>query len=134
MIVVTGQSLGFPDETTPLPMTALSGTDLVHRRRGTLGETLDGLPGVHMENFGTGSSRPVIRGQTLPRIAILSDGANVFDASSVSPDHAIVTDPLLLDAIQVQRGPAAGIAGHCRRRLPCHQPEERGRQPAALRN
>ena len=37
----------------------------------------------------------------------MSDGANVFDAASVSPDHAVVTDPLLLDAIEVQRGPAA---------------------------
>ena len=106
-IVVTGQSLSGSDGATPLPVTVLSGEALVHRRRGTLGETLDGLPGVHMDNFGAGASRPVIRGQTLPRIEILSDGANVFDAASVSPDHAIVTDPLLLDAIEVQRGPAA---------------------------
>lgn len=85
----------------------LSGDELVHRRRGTLGETLDGLPGIHMDSFGAGASRPVIRGQTLPRIEIVSDGANLFDAASVSPDHAVVTDPLLLDAIEVQRGPAA---------------------------
>ena len=106
-IVVTGRSLSGSDEVTALPVTVLTGEDLVHRRRGTLGETLEGLPGVHMDNFGAGASRPVIRGQTLPRIEILSDGANVFDAASVSPDHAIVTDPLLLDAIEVQRGPAA---------------------------
>lgn len=106
-IIVTGQSLGSAEETTPLPVMVLSGEDLVHRRRGTLGETLEGLPGVHMDNFGAGASRPVIRGQTIPRIEILTDGANLFDASSVSPDHAIVTDPLLLDAIEIQRGPAA---------------------------
>lgn len=106
-IVITGQSLSSSDKATPLPVTVLSGDALVHRRRGTLGETLEGLPGVHMDNFGAGAARPVIRGQTLPRIEILSDGANVFDAASVSPDHAVVTDPLLLDAIEVQRGPAA---------------------------
>lgn len=106
-IVVTGQSLSTPDKVTPLPVLVLTGEDLAHRRRGTLGETLEGLPGIHMDNFGAGASRPVIRGQTLPRIEILSDGANVFDVASVSPDHAIVTDPLLLDAIEVQRGPAA---------------------------
>ncbi|MAW91308.1 MAG: hypothetical protein CL575_09785 [Altererythrobacter sp.] len=106
-IIVTGQSLGGQEMASPLAVTVLSGDDLAHRRRGTLGETLEGLPGVHMDNFGAGASRPVIRGQTLPRIEILSDGANVFDAASVSPDHAIVTDPLLLDAIEVQRGPAA---------------------------
>ena len=106
-IVVTGQSLETPVMESPLPVILLADDALVHRRRGTLGETLEGLPGVHMDNFGGGASRPVIRGQTLPRIEILSDGANVFDAASVSPDHAIVTDPLLLDAIEVQRGPAA---------------------------
>lgn len=106
-IVVTGQSLAKKDEATPLPVVVLQGDELAHRRRGTLGETLNGLPGVHMDNFGAGASRPVIRGQTLPRIEILSDGANLFDAASVSPDHAVVTDPLLLDAIEIQRGPAA---------------------------
>lgn len=89
------------------PVTVLTGNELAHRRQGTLGETLNGLPGIHLDSFGAGASRPVIRGQTVPRIEILSDGANLFDASSVSPDHAIVTDPLLLDAIEVVRGPAA---------------------------
>ncbi|AKM07906.1 TonB-dependent receptor domain-containing protein [Pelagerythrobacter marensis] len=106
-IVVTGRSLGSDQATQPLPVQVLSGDELAHRRRGTLGETLDGLPGVHMDNFGAGASRPGIRGQTMPRIEILTDGANLFDVASVSPDHAIVTDPLLLDAIEIQRGPAA---------------------------
>ena len=89
------------------PLQTLSGTELVHRRQGGLGETLAGLPGVHLDNFGGGASRPVIRGQTLPRVEILSDGTALFDVSSVSPDHAIATDPLLLDAIEIIRGPAA---------------------------
>ncbi|WP_033075671.1 TonB-dependent receptor domain-containing protein [Sphingopyxis sp. MWB1] len=105
-IVVTGQSLA-SDTLSPLPVQLLTGDELVHRRQGGLGETLAGLPGVHLDNFGGGASRPVIRGQTMPRIEILTDGANLFDASSVSPDHAITTDPLLLDAIEIQRGPAA---------------------------
>lgn len=105
-IVVTGRAIA-DDGQVALPVTVLSGDALAHRRQGGLGETLAGLPGIHLDNFGGGASRPVIRGQTLPRIEILSDGANVFDASSVSPDHAIATDPLLLDSIEIQRGPAA---------------------------
>lgn len=106
-IIVEGRSF----RTTTTPVDVLSGEELIRRRQGTLGETLSGLPGVHMDNFGGGASRPVIRGQTVPRIEILSDGAELFDASSVSPDHAVVTDPLLLDAIEVQRGPAAVVYG-----------------------
>jgi iron complex outermembrane receptor protein len=104
-VVVTGRSLEVVE--TPLPVQVLAGDELAHRRQGGLGETLAGLPGVHLDNFGGGASRPVIRGQTVPRIEILSDGANLFDVSSVSPDHAITTDPLLLDGIEIQRGPAA---------------------------
>lgn len=105
-IIVTGRSLA-EGGATPLPVQTLAGDELAHRRQGGLGETLAGLPGVHLDNFGGGASRPVIRGQTVPRIEVLTDGANLFDVSSVSPDHAITTDPLLLDAIEIQRGPAA---------------------------
>lgn len=105
-IVVTGYSLD-TSESRPLPVQVLADDELAHRRQGGLGETLAGLPGVHLDNFGGGASRPVIRGQTTPRIEILTDGANLFDVSSISPDHAITTDPLLLDAIEIQRGPAA---------------------------
>jgi len=107
VIVVTARSLSTPAVPSALPIQVLSGEELVHRRQGGLGETLAGLPGIHLDNFGGGASRPVIRGQTVPRIEILSDGANLFDVSSVSPDHAITTDPLLLDAIEILRGPAA---------------------------
>ena len=106
-VVVIGRSLSTPAVPSPLPVQVLSGEALVHRRQGGLGETLAGFPGIHLDNFGGGASRPVIRGQTVPRIEILSDGANLFDASSVSPDHAITTDPLLLDGIEILRGPAA---------------------------
>lgn len=105
-VVVHGRAWG-TDEPVASPITVLAGDELAHRRQGGLGETLAGLPGIHLDAFGGGASRPVIRGQTLPRIEILSDGANVFDAASVSPDHAIGTDPLLLDAIEIRRGPAA---------------------------
>lgn len=111
IIVTAARSLSSPDMPTATPVQVLSGDELAHRRQGGLGETLAGLPGVHLDNFGGGASRPVIRGQTVPRIEILSDGANLFDVSSVSPDHAITTEPLLLDAIEVLRGPAAARYG-----------------------
>ncbi len=99
-----------------VPVEVLAGDELARRRQGGIGETLAGLPGIHLDNFGGGASRPVIRGQTVPRIEILSHGANLFDASSVSPDHAITTDPLLLEGIEIMRGPAAvrygGNASH----------------------
>ena len=77
------------------PVSVLEGDDLVLRRGATLGETLDGEPGIRASHFGAGAGRPVVRGMDGPRVQVLSDGAEVQDASSVSPDHAVTSEPLL---------------------------------------
>jgi iron complex outermembrane receptor protein len=110
-IVVTADPLGRSDGDVITNVVLVRGDDLVQRRQSTLGETLTGIPGVNSDTFGGGSSRPVIRGQTSPRVRVLSDGAAVIDASEVSPDHAVSGEPLLLDGIEILRGPSALIYG-----------------------
>lgn len=110
-IVVTASALEQKADETATPVVILSGDDLVHRRQATLGDTLAGLPGINFDNFGGGASRPVIRGQTAPRVQSLADGSNIQDASAISPDHAVTTEPLLLRGIEVLRGPAALLYG-----------------------
>ncbi len=61
----------------------------------TLGDALNGQLGIHSDNFGAGASRPVIRGQTAPRVKVLTDSSEVMDASQISPDHASTVDPAL---------------------------------------
>jgi len=93
------------------PVTVLDGDELVMRRQATLGDTLNGQPGVHADTFGAGASRPVVRGQTAPRVTVLSDGSTLMDASGVSPDHAITSEPMLAERIEVLRGPATLLYG-----------------------
>jgi iron complex outermembrane recepter protein len=89
----------------------LDGAALDWRRAGTLGETLDGLIGVSATAFGPNSSRPVLRGLDGDRLRILNNGGATVDASSLSFDHAVTVDPLVIDAIEVVRGPAALLYG-----------------------
>lgn len=110
-IVVRASVLEQSTDETATPVITLSGEELTHRRQATLGDTLGGLPGINVDNFGGGASRPVIRGQTAPRVEILSDSSSVQDASEISPDHAVVTEPLLLRGIEVLRGPSALLYG-----------------------
>ena len=110
-IVVTASALEQKADETATPVVILSGDDLVHRRQATLGDTLAGLPGINFDNFGGGASRPVIRGQTAPRVQSLADGSNIQDASAISPDHTVTTEPLLLRGIEVLRGPSALLYG-----------------------
>ncbi len=72
-----------------------------------LGETLDSQPGVSTTFFGRGASRPIIRGLGEDRIRVLSNGLLQIDASSVSPDHAVPSEGLEAQGIEVLRGSAA---------------------------
>ena len=111
LMTVSALPLGTDPAYTPASFDLLEGEALFERSAATLGNTLDGLPGVHSDTFGAGSSRPVIRGQTSPRVSVLSDGSALFDASAISPDHAITVDPLLSERVEVLRGPSTLLYG-----------------------
>lgn len=98
-------SLGLSDMI--LPFSVLTGEDLVRSRAATLGETLERQPGVRSSGFAPGAGRPILRGLDGPRVRVLSDGSEIMDASTVSPDHAVATEPMLLQRIEILRGPAA---------------------------
>ena len=105
----SGLQLGASDMTTPVSV--LEGDELARRRSATLGETLAGEPGISSSHFGAGASRPIIRGMDGPRVKVLSDGAEIHDASTISPDHAVTSEPMLATHIEVLRGPSALVYG-----------------------
>lgn len=110
-VVVTGNPLGSDLFELAAPVSVLDGQQLFLQRKSTLGETLNELPGVSSTGFGPNSSRPVIRGLDGDRIRILQNGAGTLDASSLSFDHAVSIDPLVVERAEVVRGPAALFYG-----------------------
>ena len=110
-ISVTGNPLGVASDALVIPVSILSGRELSLKRESTLGDTLNGIPGVAATHFGPNASRPVIRGLDAERVRIMQNGVGVLDASSLSFDHAVTIDPLVIEQIDVVRGPAALLYG-----------------------
>ena len=108
-VVITGNPLGSTQ--IAAPVSVLSGDGLVLRRGSSLGDTLDGLPGISSTYFGPNANRPVIRGLDGDRVRLLTNAGSSLDASSLSYDHAVPIDPLILDRIEVLRGPGALFYG-----------------------
>lgn len=110
-VAVTGNPMGVSSDELVVPVTVLNGRELSLQRAGTIGETLNGIPGVSATSFGPNASRPVIRGLDAERVRIMQNGVGVIDASSLSFDHAVAIDPLVIEQIDVIRGPAALLYG-----------------------
>ncbi len=111
-ILVLADPLGDrgPDELVR-PVTVVLGDELERRRAATLGEVLDGLPGVANSDFGPGVGRPVVRGLQGSRVQVLEDGMGTSDVSREGADHAIGIDPGRAEQVEVFRGPATLLYG-----------------------
>lgn len=132
-ISVSASALSVASDDLSIPVTVLEGDALVVRREASLGATLEREPGMSSTHFGVGASRPIIRGLDGARVKLLSDGAEIMDASTVSPDHAVAVEPMLAEQIEVLRGPAAlaygggaigGVVNVLDRRVPTAVPEQ----------
>lgn len=108
-VTVTGNPLGATDIIAPAE--ALAGQELTLRMAPTVGETLNGIPGVSSTYFGPTSSRPVIRGLDGDRVRVLSNSGSMGDVSSLSYDHSVAADALVLERVEILRGPAALLYG-----------------------
>ncbi len=105
-IIVTGAPYGVTRRATTLAVEVLDETELATAPPSTLGDVLNGLPGVRTTAFAAGASRPVIRGLAGPRVLVLSNGVGLIDASGLSPDHQVAADPADASRIEVLRGPS----------------------------
>ena len=108
-VTVTANPLGAAEQIAPV--TSLQGSELLLRSQSTLGQTLDGLPGVSSTYFGPNASRPIIRGLDGDRVRILNNGGGTLDVSGLSYDHALSVDPLVTERIEVLRGPGSLLYG-----------------------
>ena len=110
-VVVTGTPYGVSQRASVIATDVVDEQALAVAPAQSLGDLLSGQPGLRSTSFAPGASRPVIRGLSGPRVQVLTNGIGLIDASSVSPDHAVATDPAEASRIEVVRGPSTLIYG-----------------------
>ena len=110
-ITISASPLGRTADELVQPIAVLSGEDLASKKRASIGETLANEPGISSGDFGAGASRPVIRGQSGPRVDVLANGISAMDVSALSPDHAVTINPLIARQIEIIKGPASLLYG-----------------------
>lgn len=110
-IIVTAAPYGVSQRASVIATDVVDEQALAVAPAQSLGDLLSSQPGLRSTSFAPGASRPVIRGLSGPRVQVLSNGIGLIDASSVSPDHAVATDPAEASRIEVVRGPSTLIYG-----------------------
>lgn len=102
-------------------------------RATTIGDALADELGVYSNQFGTGASRPVIRGQDGPRVKVLQHASETADVSTLSPDHTVTVDLILAKQVEVIRGPSTllygagtvgGLVNVTDQKIPTQMPED----------
>ncbi|MCC5023122.1 MAG: TonB-dependent receptor plug domain-containing protein [Candidatus Synoicihabitans palmerolidicus] len=109
--VVSTHPYGRSSHEIAQPTNVVTGPNLDQNQSTSLGELLANEVGVSSTYFGPGACRPIIRALGGPRVAVMQNGTDTIDASVLSPDHAVALDPLLIERVEITRGPAALLHG-----------------------
>ncbi|MDI1277044.1 TonB-dependent receptor [Methylobacter sp.] len=111
-IVVISTGIKHSTAKSAKPVTVLTGDSLRMKTGTTIGDTLKNELGITSQSFGSGVGTPVIRGQSGPRVRVMQNSLGNNDVSSLSPDHANGVEPILVERIEVLRGPSTLLYGN----------------------
>lgn len=107
VITVTSSPIGVGTDEVAGSVEVVSREHIEENLSGSLADTIAHEPGVSTTFFGPASSRPVIRGLGADRVRVLVNGTGLIDASTASPDHAVASEALEAERVEILRGPAA---------------------------
>ena len=94
-----------------MSVTVLTSKDVEKSAARTIGELLQDVPGVRIENDGSqGLKRVSIRGEDAFRTLVLIDGQKISEHKSMS-GAALLIDPSRIERVEVIKGPASVLYG-----------------------
>ena len=95
----------------PMSVGVVTADDIKSKGVATIGELIQDVPGVELQNDGTpGLVRVSIRGEGTMRTTILIDGQRISEHKSIS-GTPILIDPSAVERVEVIKGPASVLYG-----------------------
>jgi outer membrane receptor protein involved in Fe transport len=97
---------------TALSVATVKGVHLHATGRTTVAEGLERLEGVSVARMGSWGARPVLRGLTGERVAVLIDGQRVTRGCAFGMDQGLSSvDPAAVERVEVLTGPGSALYG-----------------------
>ncbi len=81
------------------------------KKQYSIGDMLKDLPGISSAGLGN-ATRPIIRGMSSSRVKILQNSSSLSDVSEFGEDHIVGYDPMLIDKIEIIKGPGTLLFGN----------------------
>ncbi len=85
--------------------------DIEVKKQYSIGAMLKDLPGISSQGLGN-ATRPIIRGMSNSRVKILQNSSSLSDVSEFGEDHIVGYDPMLIDKIEIIKGPGTLLYGN----------------------
>lgn len=90
--------------------TRMDESEIVRERGQTLGETIEGIEGVTLIQYGPSLAKPVVRGLHSQRIIVMNGGVRQ-EGQQWGTEHAPEIDVFGVNEVEVLRGPGAVVYG-----------------------
>ncbi len=95
----------------PMAVSVVTEEEIKNSPARTIGELLQDIPGVQVQNAGSqGLKRVSIRGEDPKRVLVLIDGQKIAENKSMD-GAALMIDPAMVERIEVIKGPASVLYG-----------------------
>lgn len=95
---------------SPQPTAVVDAAALRAAQHASVGDALEGVPGVRSLSMSPGIGKPVIRGLTSNRVVVIDDGQRL-ETQQWGSDHAPNTETATASRVEVLRGPASVLYG-----------------------
>ena len=105
-VVIKGSYAETLKKENPLNVEIVNNEFIRNNLGGSLMTSLDRLPGVGAIEIGSGQSKPVIRGLSFNRVAVMENGIK-HQAQQWGAEHGLEIDQYSVDRLEVIKGPAS---------------------------